>query len=433
MNSDINQLTIQLKKIITISIISISFLTIVSSAQETQNINLAISKVSARGTDYKTSRGVDGVWNYQDSKLTKDDAIKYQWDTVTISLRNKTNPAKNAGYLKVYKDNCDNKDNFLKDTGSDDYPFNLSKIDSELSEGANTLCFIYVNENNMKTKNFSFLKFNYSKLKPIINISSPTENQILSKEQNTNITIEVSDFSPTDKDVLNIYSNNDRNNSLIKLSNPIKNGDTYKYEINSSVITGLNNIPDSNDSVLNFEILNTVTGESLSEKNVKIITNYNSSLNSNKNPKLLIASPSKEVFNNINSNTKFIFTTENFFNLAGGTDPKTKKEGELEGYIQITINNTPISTKYPSNTFTLNDLKYIESKEKELEIKLKLVNQNYEKFNPEVTDTIKVTFTPEVPQKVVAKTPSNNQWQVMVIVATIFVILASVLVSIFRS
>ncbi len=407
-----------------------------TSSKDSQNINLAISKVNSKTIDYKTTRNRDGIWEFENFKLNKDDYIKYQWDTVDINLKNKIKPFKNAGYLKVYKDDCDKADNFVVDTGADDYPFGLSKVDTQLGEGSNLLCFIYVNENNIKTKNFSFLRFNYSKLKPKVNIKAPTLKQVFSKDQNNTITVEVDDFSPSEKDVLNIFSNNDRNNSLIKINNPIKNGENYKYEINSSVITALTNLPDSNDTVLNFEIINTITGETLSESSVGVITNFNNTLNSDKNPKINIISPSKEVNNSVNENTKFLFSTENFYNLINKDQQgNPKKDSEIEGYIQIIVNNIPLSTKFNKNEFTLNDLKFQENTTKDLEIKIKLVNSNFEKFSPEVTDTIKVGFSPSQKVSVDSTNTSkpNNQWKIIIIALTILIIIISVIVSVVRS
>jgi hypothetical protein len=450
-----NFLKIQIKTIIQLFSICLVFSTIIipnisvfAQVEGTApaNINLAITKVVKDGKDVLTEKTSAGKFSFSDT-LGKDDAIKYSWDGTRINSTFKENPALCCGYINVYLDDETIESNYLFTTGSDDYPIKISKFSDKLKSGKNTLILVFFNHTNKPTTNTSSITFEYLSSspagKPSITVVKPGSGAVFSKDVTQNIVLDIENFTLT-KDTenksdnfgkLNIYGN-DIGNLLETIDSGFSTGQNkIRVDFKPETIAKFDKLPDSKNTKLIFQLVTPSKDEPVAETAFEVITNYNKSTNLGL-PSVTITEPSKEsTIVNVNEDKVFLIDYQNFTILDKDPIQTTANPSNKEGFVQIFVNNTPIVTKWPKKEFTLKEIGYVSQDNGEKEVKVQLVNANYEKLTPDTSDKVKVQYTSSANTNV-KKQESETQfanWKIVIIVLTVILIVGGILISITKS
>lgn len=432
--------------ILTLSTPSVSSLAQIEEAAPT-NINLAITKVVKDGRDQVTEKVSTNKFVLNDS-LNDSDAIKYSWDNTRILTNFKDKPALCCGYINVYLNDETKEDNFLFTTGSDDYPIKVSKLANKLKSGKNTLTLVFFDHTNKATSNKSSLTFDYVStlnpaLKPSITIVKPGAGAVFSKDVTQPIVLDIENFILS-KDTenksdnigkLNIYAT-DTNNLLetIDTGSASVSG-KLRVDFKPETVSKFEKLPDSKNTKLIFQLVTPSKADPVAESTFEVITNFNKSSDLGL-PTIKITDPAKEsTITSVSEDKVFLLDYQNFTVLEkdpmqGNTNPSNK-----EGFIQIFVNNVPIVTKWPKKDFTFKEIGYVSQDGGEKEIKVQLVNVNYEKLSPDVNDKVKVQYinnTASVTKKQDIETQSSN-WKIIIIVLTVILIVGGILISITKS
>jgi hypothetical protein len=411
------------------------------------NINLAITKVLKDGKDQVTEKVSLNKFVFNDS-LSESDSIKYQWDNTRILTSFKDKPALCCGFVNAYLEDETIESNFLFTTGSDDYPIKISKFSNKLKPGKNTLILVFFNHTNKATTNKSTLTFDYvSKTnpasKPTITVIKPSPNAVFSKEITQNILLDIENFILT-KDTenksentgkLNIYAN-DTNNLLETIDTGlILTGGKIRVDFKPETIAKFSKLPDSKNTKLIFQLVTQSKAEPVGEATFDIITNFNKSTDLGL-PTISITDPSKEsTSTSITEDKVFLLDFQNFTVLEKEPLQSIISPTNREGFIQIFVNNVPIVTKWPKKDFTLKEIGYVSQDSGEKEIKVQLVNVNFEKLAPDAGDKVKVQYINTIAsatKKQDSETQSSN-WKIIIIVLTVILIVGGILISITKS
>jgi hypothetical protein len=448
----ITNFKLKIIKLITISIISCVFSigSVSASAQAEgtapDNINLAITKVVKDGKDIMTEKSGTNKFTFNDS-LGDNDAIKYSWDNTRILTNFKSNPALCCGFINAYLEDETVESNFLFTTGSDDYPLSVSKFSDKLKTGTNTLILVFFNHTNKATSNKSYLNFDYissnPELKPAINIVKPGAGAVFTKEVTQNIILDIDNFTLS-KDSenksanvgkLNIFGN-DTGNLLETIDSGISTGpNKVRVDFKPETVAKFEKLPDSKNTKLIFQLVTATKELPVAEVTFEVITNYNKSSNLGL-PSIVITDPAKDTSNVAISEDKvFLIDYQDFVVLDKEPMQSSSSPSNKEGFVQIFVNNIPLATKWTKKQFTLKEIGYISQESGEKEIKVQLVNSNYEKLSPDASDKVKVQFTSSTPGNV-KKQESETQignWKMVIIVLTVILIVGGILISITKS
>jgi hypothetical protein len=433
-----------------LSILTLLSPTLAISAQvegaASANINLAITKVVKDGKDQLTEKVSANKFSFSDT-LGNDDAIKYSWDGTRISTSFKDSPALCCGYINAYITDETVESNFLFTTGSDDYPIKISKLADKLKSGTNTLILVFFNHTNKPTTNKSTLTFEYISStpagKPSVAVVKPGVGAVFSKEITQNIVLDIENFTLT-KDTenksenfgkLNIYGN-DTTNLLETIDSGFSTGQNkIRVDFKPETIAKFDKLPDSKNTKLIFQLVSPSKEDPIAETAFEVITNYNKSTNLGL-PSIAITEPSKESINiAVNEDKVFLIDYQNFTVLEKDPTQTTANPSNKEGFVQIFVNNTPIVTKWPKKELTLKEIGYVSQDNGEKEVKVQLVNANYEKLTPDTSDKVKVQYTSSANTNV-KKQETETQfanWKIVIIVLTVILIVGGILISITKS
>lgn len=434
LNSNSN-LFLNLKLIITIflvflSVFSFSSLSILAQTA-TNSIDLKISKVTAGGKSFDTKLSGKNNWTFDETLLGDGDSIRYSWVNSILNTKNRQVPILAGGFLKIYLSDDSKEENLLLEYGVSPLPLNL--FSARLSPGNNKLLFVYIDHTNKpesaNTKIAFNFKYNPSTNKPKITVIEPTENAVFRKNSVKNFNIQLDNFALGENangnpaiGKLKVYANTLREENLLGIFKTSKEiGPSSQFvEFNSDNLDKVKfqNLIDSKETKLIFVLAKT-SGENLeitSER--KITTNFLETLKI-ENPKVTILEPRKDRTNlNVDGNTAFLLKVENFEVLkerqSGGNE-------ENKGYLQIFVNNQPTKTVWSKpESFTLNEIGYKDDKEGKREVVVRLVNKDFVKFVPEVSDTLSIIYEPPVKTANSLKTenldqPENSTLRIVVV------------------
>lgn len=408
-------------------------------------IDLKITNVTASGVLQSTRKDGDN-WVY-DGELTKDDDIRYRWAGVDLNTKYKSISASGGGYVKVYLNEVKDA-NLLVDQGLDVYPLRLSTIADKLANGSNKLLFVYINSGNNTAYNPVLFTFNFKNVsnKPVISIVKPLPNSIFMKGVEQEILLQLSNFrlastGGTDPSIgkIKVYFNEVKvANDLGTISSGRGLGDgKFEVGLKSSDLTQLAKIPDSDQTKLIF-VLTDITEKPLGiQSEVIIKTNYANSLNVGL-PRVTIVEPKKDRSNlSVDGSAQFILQIENFEILKDRpVSDKVVADGK-KGFLQIIINNgdksQPLQPVWGKTEFTLNEIGYVDEAEGQRNVKVQLVDVNFEILKPEATDSIDIFYTPPAKdEKKETVNVQNNTWRLVIIVLTVVLIIGGISILITR-
>ena len=373
----------------------------VKAAPNSNPIKLSIPFVQVGDRKIETRYVGDYNWIF-DGQLTKNDLIRYSWNTAAIDLTYKTYPQAGGGWLRVYLNDDTNPLNALTDYGSSPLP--VSKIADKLANGSNKIMFVFVDESNDPAKSTSktTLSFNYNSgqvaAPKITNVAEPGENSIFTDKSIKNFKVELNNFNlETDnskdpnKGQLRLYLNEIKDKPLvtIKSSKPLDNNRSLA-EFKSSDFDPEVKIPDQKDAKLIFALFSSSgaqVGETFSRS---VIMNIGGSLKDIGLPELSITEPRADrVDLSVDGDHKFLLDVKNFNLLSQLTDGNNE---EQKGYLQIYVDEQPVKTLWPKTDFTLNEIGYSSKDQGRKTVRLQLVNKDFTKLSPEVSTSVDIIY-----------------------------------------
>jgi hypothetical protein len=424
--------------LVVVLVIVLSYVSLPVLAQSTTNaILLSISRVTKDGKVQDTRRIDTNNWVYE-GELNLDDAIRYQWNAVSLDLSCKDKPTRACGYLKIYLNNDSSENNLILDYGSSPLP--VDKLAPKLAEGKNTLMFVYIDSTGKPavpaTKVLFTFNFKNTTNKPTIKVVSPAEGALLAKGINRDFVLELTNFqlestnsNTPNRGKINIYHTEPKASNLIGTLTTSTAGADNKATVKfNSKDLEFYKAPDSLSTVLYF-VLTKTSGESLNiGTTLKVKTNYNGSINVGL-PRVTIQEPRKDRTDlTVDGNRKFIIQVENFQILdelgKGGME-------EGKGYLQIFIDDAPIKTFWPKTDFSLNEIGAGELTEGRKTIKVQLVNKDYTKLVPEAVDSVDIVFVPKLQETNNGSGETqvqSNTWRIIILILTVVLIIGGIAV-----
>ncbi len=421
----------------------ISFASISTLATSSnKDIKFAISKVVKDGKDVKTDGG-EKSFSFGDT-LSPIDSLKYQWEGVDINTKYKTKPASTGGYLKVYLGDDTKEDSFLIDSGTDNYPLKLSSFADRLNSGKNILVFQFINSDGQKSNRTTF-SFNYAtdSIKPKITITKPNENTVFARGITQSINLELQNFKLTTLNEktpglgkLNIYAN-DLNNLIGTMTSGTELPDNkFRVDILPEALTNFEKLPDSKETTLIFQLINSGTSDVATTQNLKITTNYGGSI-ATTYPTIKFLDPTKDsAAQPVSETRQFLTEVKNFAILDKPPLNNSDKPNGQKGFYQIFVDNKPIQTMWPKPDFTLKEIGYASNENGEKEVRVQLVDSFFSKLIPEATDRIKIQYTSPLLQdkkNVLETGVQPNNWKIVIIILTVILVLGGILISITRA
>jgi hypothetical protein len=407
-----------------------------------KDIKFAISKVVKDGKDIKTD-GAERSFSFSDS-LSPTDAIKYQWEGVDINTKYRDNPAVSGGYLKVYLNDETKDSNFLTDSGTDNYPLKLANFTDKLNPGKNTLIFQFVNSDGQKSNRTTF-NFNFStdSIKPKITVIKPAENFVFAKGISQVINLELQNFKLTtlnEKTLglgkLNIYAN-DLNNLVGTMTSGTELADNkFRVDILPEALTNFEKLPDSKDTTLIFQLINSGTTDVVATQNLKITTNYTGTIPTTYSTVKFIDPTKDSAAQPVTDDRKFLTEVKNFAILDKAPLNNSDKPNGQKGFYQIFIDNKPIQTMWSKPDFTLKEIGYVSNENGEKEVRVQLVDSFFSKLVPEATDKIKIQYNLSKNQEkknILETGVQTNNWKIIIIILTVILVLGGILISITRA
>ncbi len=409
-----------------------------------QNINLAISKVVKDGKDIATTQLGKKDWSFKEV-LNSGDSIKYQWDNTKIGVYFERNPALCCGFLRVYKEDESKEENYLTTTGSDDYPLKLSKFADKLKPGKNTLIFVFFDHTNKPTANKSTLTIDFASQAPKskINVIKPASATVFAKDISSNIVLELENFKLTtlsdskesNTGKLNIYGNTTENLlGSVTSGTEVAEG-KIRVDIKPEAWQNFEKLPDNKSTKLIFQLVSPTEKQPLAEEKFEIITNFGGSIDVGL-AKVSILDPVKTSNNlQVNPDTIFKLKVENFEILTKAPLNNSVAPDNKKGFLQIFVDNKPLQTTWGKTEFTLKEIGFLSTESGEKEVKIQLVNQNYEKLSPEAIDKIKIQYiAPTLTNlQTTTQNPQTSNWKIIIIALTVILIVGGILISITKS
>jgi hypothetical protein len=409
-----------------------------------QNINLSITKVVKDGKDVPTNQISKQVWASKEV-LNSGDGIKYQWDNTKIGVYFEKNPALCCGFIRVYKEDETKEENYLTTTGSDDYPLKLSKFADKLKSGKNNLIFVFFDHTNKPTANKSTLVIDFisQSPKPKLTVVKPTTGTVFAKDITSNIVLEVENFKLTtisdgkDSNIgkINVYGNTTEN-LLNSITSGVEVADgKVRVDVKPETWQNFDKLPDNKNTKLIFQLVSPAEKDPVFEEKLEIITNFGNSIDVGL-PKVFILDPVKTSTNlQINTDTIFKLKTENFEMLSKAPLNNSSPPDNKKGFLQIFVDNKPLQTTWNKTEFSLKEIGYLSAESGEKEVKIQLVNQNYEKLSPEAIDKIKVQYNAPNLTNIqnASQNPQTSNWKIIIIALTVILIVGGILISITKS
>lgn len=428
-----------------------------NAAINSNTIKLNVPFIQSGDKKIETKYGGNYEWEYG-GDLVDGDLIRYGWNSVAIDLSYKAYPQAGAGWIQVYLNDDSSPDNLIAENGTSPLP--ISKISKKLTPGKNKIMLVYVNETNnpanstsKTTLTFGY-KSNEAKTPKISNIPEPSVNTLFLDGVVRNFKIELNNFELTsvvgedgNKGQLKLYLDKIEGKPLvvIKTSRSI-DSNRQLVEFSSKDFDSSVEIPDKKDTKLIFVLTNS-RGENTDitfERNV--IMNLQGSLQDVGLAEVKIVEPKTDSSDlNIQGDTKFIVETRNFDILPQLTDTVNE---DKKGYMQIYVNDVPVKTFWPKRDFTLDEIGFANELSGKKNIQVQLVNKDYTTLNPAVKSSITVNYLAKnndsgktsgnevgsrQNEKVYSTSnESNSNWRVIVISLIASLIVASILILVFK-
>lgn len=417
-------------------ICSFNMVAIVAFAQSSTNaILLSFPKVTKDGQTVLTQSTGPNAWQF-DGELSLDDAIRYGWNAVSLDIACKDKPQTACGYLKVYLNDDSKEENLITETGFSPLP--IDRLAPRLSNGPNKLLFVYIDSKNPSDRStkvsFTF-NFKNTTTKPQITVVEPTESALFGRgiTQNfrielTNFALEVTDSGLPNRGKLNIYHSAVDSSKLLGTLSSSSEVSTGKQVVTfTSDDISMETIPDSLSTKLIFVLTNS-KGEAINTNaELPVRTNYTGTLDVGL-PKVTITEPRKDRTSlNVDTNQKFILQIDNF-EILPEFNPSTPETGK--GYLQILVDDAPIKTVWPTNSFSFADLGIADMTEGRKTIKVQLVNKDLSKLIPETYDTIDVVYTPSSTATTQDQTTQvqSNIWRIVMVILIVVLVIGGIAV-----
>ncbi len=422
-------------------LLGLNFLVLPLTAQTAPNpISLAINIVEKNGVRLNTTRVNNSSYTFSDS-LDGNDLIRYQWQGVDLNLKYKQTPARDGGYIKVFKDTV-TPENLLTDQGTDNYPLRLSELSDRLVAGQNVLLFVYVNSFTGTEYAPVSLTFNFAKVSddPAINIQRPNAGAIFMQGLIQPIELSLSNFrlspNPSNRPEVGkilVYANSINANNLIGrlTTGNVTSDDLFSVTADSDDFVW-DKIEDNQNGKLIFVLTDSTERVLPYTAEVPIITNFRNSLSLGL-PKLTIIEPLKNATNlSITNDTEIILQLENFELLESvNMLSRDQSPTNTKGYMQIIVisgdKGEPIQPRWSRTNFTLNDINYRSTTEGQKTIKVQLVNEEFEILQPEVSDSITFFYKPsqDLAQENEIQVESNV-WRLVFIGLTVLLVVGGI-------
>lgn len=376
-------------------------------------------------------------YEYNNQPLRLDDEIRYAWFGTNLNIANISAPAPGNGYLKIYKDDDKNEQNFIRNYGSSPLP--LRDVADRLTPGRNTLLFVLVeNAQNTSTPETKVqLSFDFSPdvLPPSIEILSPAAGSVFASGITRDFSVKLNNFflerensNAANRGFLELYLNEVKPENLLNTFRSAVARDTFS-EVNftSNDLEKLQEAADNPRSQLIF-VLKTSSGQEVisARKNLEIATNYGGSVDLGL-PTIAIKSPANN--SEITSTTKVQLEVKNY-NLLSGLDTTSQKPNT--GYIQVRINDKLVVENTNRTEFSLADYG-LTSYTGVITLRFDLVDQQFAFLQPAAQSSVSLvvkqdsnTTTSENVQV------TNSTWRYVVLIATIVLILGSIIVLVIK-
>lgn len=443
------QLSLKLNKLsylislvsILLSLFSLFLFTPKLGAQTAANpINFSIPTVEVDGARQSTRKLSATSWVF-DGQLDSNDVIRYRWEGIDLNLKYIENPARGGGYLKIYKDAVA-EPNFLLNHGTDVYPLQVSGILDRLSDGPNTLQFVYVNslskvESAPVSLTFNLLKENDD---PAVEIVKPQPGAIFANGIEQEIILNLSNFSlspatsnsPNVGQILIYHTQIAEPNFLGKITTANAINSNQFQAIAKSTDFKFDALPDNLETKLFFVLADSAGRSKNIVQEVSVSTNFQNSLNLGL-PKVTIIEPQKNrTDQTVTGDTKFILQLENFEILTSvPVQSENDQPDNKKGYLQISIysgdTGMPIQPRWGKNEFTLNEIDFQSTSEGQKTVRVQLVDKNFELLKPEAKDEISIFYKPatslEADQEIKVE---NNVWRLVFIGLTVVLVVGGI-------
>lgn len=428
-----------------------------NAAINSNTIKLNIPFIQSGDKKIETKYGGNYEWEYG-GDLVDGDLIRYGWNSVAIDLSYKAYPQAGAGWIQVYLNDDSSPDNLIAENGTSPLP--ISKISKKLTPGKNKIMLVYVNETNnpanstsKTTLTFGY-KSNEAKTPKISNIPEPSVNTLFLDGVVRNFKIELNNFELTsvvgedsNKGQLKLYLDKIEGKPLVVIkTSRLIDSNRQLVEFSSKDFDSSVEIPDKKDTKLIFVLTNS-RGENTDitfERNV--IMNLQGSLQDVGLAEVKIVEPKIDSSDlNIQGDTKFIVETRNFDILPQLTDTVNE---DKKGYMQIYVNDVPVKTFWPKRDFTLDEIGFANELSGKKNIQVQLVNKDYTTLNPAVKSSITVNYlaknndsgktsvneaaSRQNEKSYSTSNESNSNWRVIVISLIASLIVASILILVFK-
>lgn len=431
---------------------------VVNAAVNSNPIKLNVPFVQIGDKKIETKYNNNYEWEYN-GDLGEGDLIRYGWNAVAIDLSYKNYPQVGAGWIQVYLNDDSNIENLISENGTS--PLAISKISKKLVPGKNKIMLVYVNETNnpLNSTSKTTLTFGYksneAKTPKISNIPEPSTNTLFLEGVTRNFKIELNNFELTNSSVntenkgqLKLYLDKVEGKPLATIkSSKLIDLNRQLVEFSSKDFDPEIEIPDNKETKLIFILANN-SGENSNivfERNVTM--NFQGTLQDIGLPEIKITEPKIDSTDlNVQGDTKFIVETRNFDILAQLTDTVNE---DKKGYMQIYINDIPIKTLWPKRDFTLDEIGFNNELSGKKTVQVQLVNKDYTILNPAVKSSVIINYIAknnlnktlisgtnqlnqnEKNQPANSRDESNN-WRIIVISLIASLIIASILILVFK-
>lgn len=415
-------------------------------------INLGIIAVDKDGQRVST-RTINSEEFVFDGTLTDTDAIRYQFSGVDLALRYLDIAASGGGFLRVYINEV-KEENFILNSGRENYPLPISDLASALSPGQNTLLFVYKNSGNNRTYRPVSLTFDYqpSTALPSLKVTSPASQTVFANDLENTVILELENYILSSSDsvesgagkLLVYYNQVNENNKLGTITNSRDIGQN-KQEVRITLEQiDFSQIPDSENTELIFVLADGQKNPINVQTTLAVKTNFNNTIETGL-PSVKILEPRKDRSDlTINPDTRFILQVNNFNILTEfrETDNNSQVRND-EGYLQILIDQgnftVPLETAWPRLDFTLRELGYVPEENSNLDeiignktVKVQLVNIEFEPLQPKAKDQIEIFYNPDITRPEDDTVIENNIWRLVMIAFTVILIIGVIVILIIK-
>jgi hypothetical protein len=417
------------------------------NAQSLPNpISLNIPLVSVGDKRFETKLVSNNSWSY-DGSLADSDAIRFGWSAnKSIDLNCKTTPKPNCGYIKIYLNDDSSENNLITEHGTS--PIQINKLNTKLVASFNRILLVYTEEVSKKDISKVYFSFNYKTIKdrPQISILEPSQGTLLMEEKNVNggvkFKIELNNFRLTpntedlpDAGILKLFIDNVSSRPLATIKNSRDIGNSRQLvEFSSKDFDPQVTIPDNKNTKFIF-VLAKPNGDNLDISATRqVVTNYGKTLQDIGIPEISFVEPKVDrVDLSLDGERKFILDIKNFELESSITDTENNPK---KGYLQIFVDDLPIKTIWPTNTFTLNELQYSTSESGKKTLRVQLVNKDFTRLSPEASASLNFIYssldnTTEGSDNPTLRVDSTN-WRLIFIGLVVLIILIGITILIIR-